>query len=48
LARKDSLEAVAVIGERISGRARRIETSNASENDLAAFLLVRGYLEGQL
>jgi len=30
------------------GRERRIETSNASENDLAAFLLVRGYLEGQL
>ena len=29
-------------------RERRLETSNASENDLAAFLLVRGYLEGQL
>jgi hypothetical protein len=29
-------------------RERRLETSNARENDLAAFLLVRGYLEGQL
>lgn len=27
---------------------RRVESSNARENDLAAFLLVRGYLEGQL
>ncbi len=31
-----------------SARDRRLETSNARENDLAAFLLVRGYLEGQL
>ncbi len=31
-----------------SARERRLETSNATENDLAAFLLVRGYLEGQL
>lgn len=31
-----------------SARERRLETSNARENDLAAFLLVRGYLEGQL
>jgi hypothetical protein len=31
-----------------SARERRLETSNAGENDLAAFLLVRGYLEGQL
>jgi hypothetical protein len=30
------------------GRERRLETSNARENDLAAFLLFRGYLEGQL
>ncbi len=29
-------------------RERRIETSSARENDLAAFLLVRGYLEGQI
>ncbi len=31
-----------------SARDRRLETSNAGENDLAAFLLVRGYLERQL
>ncbi len=31
-----------------SARERWIETSSARENDLAAFLLVRGYLEGQL
>jgi hypothetical protein len=30
------------------GRERRLETSNARETDLAAFLLFRGYLEGQL
>ena len=29
-------------------KERRVETSNAGENDLAAFLLVRGHLEGQL
>lgn len=29
-------------------REHRLETSNARENDLAAFLLFRGYLEGQL
>jgi len=31
-----------------SARDRRLETSNARENDLAVFLLVRGYLQGQL
>jgi hypothetical protein len=31
-----------------SARDRRLETSNAGENDLAVFLLVRGYLESQL
>ena len=30
------------------GKEHRVETSNAGENDLAAFLLVRGHLEGQL
>jgi len=30
------------------GKERRIQTSNAGENDLAAFLLVRGHVEGQL
>ncbi len=29
-------------------KERRIETSSARENDLAAFLLLRGHLEGQL
>ena len=30
------------------GKEHRLQTSNAGENDLAAFLLVRGHLEGQL
>ena len=30
------------------GKERLLQTSNAGENDLAAFLLVRGHLEGQL
>ncbi len=32
----------------VGAKERRLETSNASENDLAAFLLLRGYLEDQL
>lgn len=32
----------------VGAKQRRLETSNASENDLAAFLLFRGYLEAQL
>ena len=30
------------------GKERRLRTSNAGENDLASFLLVRGHVEGQL
>lgn len=32
----------------VGAKERRLETSNVNENDLAAFLLVGGYLEGQI
>ena len=41
--RRASISAFAV-----GTKDRRVETSNARENDLAAFLLVQGHIEGQL